>query len=28
MQIRRTMMVPRMQIFETPEAALEWLMAP
>lgn len=28
MQIRRTMMVPRMQIFDTPEAALEWLMSP
>lgn len=26
MQIRRTMMVPHMEIFDTPEAALKWLM--
>ncbi|RVT93501.1 STAS/SEC14 domain-containing protein [Sphingomonas crocodyli] len=28
MQIRRTMMVPQMQIFDDPTAALAWLMAP
>lgn len=27
LQIRRAMMEPHMQIFETPEAALDWLMA-
>ena len=28
LQIGRAMMEPHMQIFETPEAALEWLLAP
>ena len=28
LQIRRTMLVPHMDIFETPEAAMTWLMRP
>ena len=28
MQIRRTMMVPHMEIFDTPEEALQWLNRP
>lgn len=28
LQIRRAMMEPHMQIFETPEAALDWLLSP
>lgn len=28
LQIKRTMMVPTMQIFEDPDVALDWLLAP